>query len=48
MEEVIELYDRPAIFNTDQKSKFTSFDFTAVLKKNEVKNFDERERNVDG
>lgn len=33
----IEKYGRPAIFNTDQGSQFTSKDFIEVLKKNKIK-----------
>lgn len=33
----IEKYGVPEIFNTDQGSQFTSEDFTAVLKKNDIK-----------
>lgn len=36
LQEALERYGRPAIFNTDQGSQFTSFDFTSVLKKAEV------------
>ena len=31
--EAVDCYGRPEIFNTDQGSQFTSFEFTAVLKK---------------
>jgi putative transposase len=37
LEEAIDLYGRPEIFNTDQGSQFTSFDFTSVLKENNIK-----------
>jgi putative transposase len=32
LEEALDLYGRPDIFNTDQGSQFTSFDFISVLK----------------
>ena len=32
LQDALARYDRPEIFNTDQGSQFTSFDFTAVLK----------------
>ena len=37
LEEALEKYGTPEIFNTDQGSQFTSSDFTKVLKKNEIK-----------
>lgn len=37
LKEALALYGRPEIFNTDQGSQFTSFDFTGVLKENEIK-----------
>ncbi len=37
LEEAIDRYGRPEIFNTDQGAQFTSFDFTFVLKKNGIK-----------
>lgn len=37
LEEALVLHGKPEIFNTDQGSQFTSFDFTAVLKENEIK-----------
>lgn len=37
LEEALALYGRPEIFNTDQGSQFTSFDFTNVLKENGIK-----------
>lgn len=37
LEEAIDRYGCPEIFNTDQGSQFTSEDFTAVLKRNDVK-----------
>ncbi len=36
LEEAIETYGCPEIFNTDQGSQFTSEDFTGVLKKNHI------------
>jgi putative transposase len=36
LQEALELYGKPNIFNTDQGSQFTSHDFTDVLKKNEI------------
>ena len=36
VEEALARYGRPEIFNTDQRSQFTSIDFTAVLKKAEI------------
>lgn len=35
LEEALSLHGKPEIFNTDQGSQFTSFDFTNVLKENE-------------
>jgi putative transposase len=32
LNEALARYDRPEIFNTDQGSQFTSFEFTGVLK----------------
>lgn len=37
LESAIRLYGTPEIFNTDQGSQFTSTDFIAVLKKNDIK-----------
>ena len=37
LEEALELHGTPEIFNTDQGSQFTSFDFTNVLKENGIK-----------
>jgi len=37
LEEALYFYGRPKIFNTDQGSQFTSFDFTSVLKENGIK-----------
>lgn len=37
LEEALALYGTPDIFNTDQGSQFTSFDFTNVLKENGIK-----------
>jgi len=37
LEEAIDLYGTPSIFNTDQGSQFTSTAFTDVLKKNQIK-----------
>jgi putative transposase len=37
LEEAIQKYGRPEIFNTDQGSQFTSFEFTGVLKDEEVR-----------
>jgi len=37
LEEALALYGIPEIFNTDQGSQFTSCDFLAVLKDNEIK-----------
>jgi putative transposase len=37
LEEAIETYGAPEIFNTDQGSQFTSEDFTSVLKKRGIK-----------
>jgi putative transposase len=37
LEEAIERYGAPEIFNTDQGSQFTSFDFTSVLKEHGIK-----------
>jgi len=36
LEEAIETYGRPEIFNTDQGSQFTSEEFTGVLKANDI------------
>lgn len=36
VEEALDRYGKPEIFNTDQGSQFTSVDFTAVLKKAEI------------
>jgi putative transposase len=37
LEEALERYGAPGIFNTDQGSQFTSFDFTSVLKEHGIK-----------
>ncbi len=37
LNEALARYGRPEIFNTDQGSQFTSFDFTGVLKKADIK-----------
>ncbi len=37
LEDALARYGRPEIFNTDQGSQFTSFDFTNVLKENGIK-----------
>lgn len=37
LEEAIESFGCPEIFNTDQGSQFTSDDFTSVLKANDIK-----------
>ena len=37
LEEAIHRYGKPEIFNTDQGSQYTSEDFTAVLKENNIK-----------
>lgn len=37
VEEAIELYGRPDIFNTDQGSQFTSADFTGLLESNGIR-----------
>jgi len=37
LEEAIEKYGCPEIYNTDQGSQFTSDDFTLVLKKNDIR-----------
>ena len=37
LEEAIAKYGRPEIFNTDQGSQFTSAEFTAVLKANDIR-----------
>jgi len=37
LEEALAKYGRPEIFNTDQGSQFTSFEFTGTLKKAEIK-----------
>lgn len=36
LEEAIDKFGRPEIFNTDQGSQFTSLEFTGVLKENEI------------
>lgn len=36
LEEAIDYYGKPEIFNTDQGSQYTSDDFTSVLKNNEI------------
>lgn len=37
LEEALETYEQPAIFNTDQGSQFTSEEFTNVLKERQIK-----------
>ncbi len=37
LEEALDKYPSPEIFNTDQGSQFTSFDFTNILKENGIK-----------
>ena len=37
LEEAIQLYGAPEIFNTDQGSQFTSLDFTGLLKEHNIK-----------
>ena len=37
LEEALDLNGRPDIFNTDQGSQFTSFDFISVRKENKIK-----------
>ncbi|PTQ98738.1 putative transposase [Nitrosomonas nitrosa] len=37
LEEALARYGRPEIFNTDQGSQFTSFEFTGLLKENGIK-----------
>ena len=37
LEEALAKHDKPAIFNTDQGSQFTSFAFTNVLRENEIR-----------
>ena len=37
LQEALARYGRPEIFNTDQGSQFTSFDFTGVLKEADIK-----------
>lgn len=37
LEEALEKYDKPEIFNTDQGSQFTAYDFTNMLIKNNIK-----------
>jgi len=36
LEEALALYGKPDIFNTDQGSQFTSYEFTSVLKDHEI------------
>jgi len=36
LEEAIHLYGKPNIFNTDQGSQFTSYDFTNILKSHDI------------
>jgi putative transposase len=49
LEEALDLYGRPDIFNMDQGSQFTSFDFISVLKENNIKiSMDGWKRQVDG
>ena len=36
LNEALARYGKPEIFNTDQGSQFTSFDFTGVLKEAEI------------
>jgi putative transposase len=48
LQEALSRYGRPDIFNTDQGSQFTSFDFTGVLKQADVKiSMDGRGRYMD-
>lgn len=48
LEEAIEKYGKPEIFNTDQGSQFTSHEFTNVLKESEIKiSMDGRGRWID-
>jgi putative transposase len=48
LEEALEKYGMPEIFNTDQGSQFTSNEFTSVLKKNNIKiSMDGRGRALD-
>ena len=37
LEEAIDIYGKPQIFNTDQGSQFTSTTFTDVLKSNDIR-----------
>ncbi len=37
LQEAMKKYGKPEIFNTDQGSQFTSYEFTDVLKKSEIK-----------
>jgi putative transposase len=37
LEEALHRYGKPEIFNTDQGSQFTGFDFTGLLKDNDIK-----------
>ena len=37
LQEALERYGKPEIFNTDQGSQFTSYDFTGILKDAEIK-----------
>jgi hypothetical protein len=48
LEEAIDLYGRPEVFNRGQGSQFASFDFISVLKENKIKNLYEWKRQVDG
>ena len=36
LEEAIYLYGNPDIFNTDQGSQFTSYDFTNIIKSHDI------------
>ena len=42
LEEALAKYGKPEIFNTDQGSQFTSFEFTGTLKKGGDQNLDGR------
>ena len=37
LEDALRLHGKPEIFNTDQGSQFTSFDFTNVLNENKIR-----------
>jgi putative transposase len=48
LEEAIQCYGKPVIFNTDQRSQFTSDSFTSVLLRNDIKiSMDGRGRALD-